>query len=115
MNDANLEPHDSATECPEWCEMHIDGRHVGALNLETSVNGSNIYTRLVGHDDGEVGFEVVVAQVAGTKEAARVELTPEDIAEHAVVTQAMEADLRNSLAALENGTPVDDTDDRPNQ
>ncbi|MEU7905273.1 hypothetical protein [Actinoplanes sp. NPDC049118] len=79
------------------------------------MKGSNVYTRLVGYDDGGVGIEVVVAQVDGSKKPARIELTPDDIAQHALVTQAMETDLRNSLAAFENGTPVDDNGDHPNR
>lgn len=114
MNDPHPEQQDPGTVCPDWCEVHIDGRHAGALTLDSSLNGFNVYTRPVDHGDGGVGIEVVVAQVDGSK-TARVELTPNEIAQHTRVTQAMEADLRDSLAAFENGTPVDDTDDRPNQ
>jgi hypothetical protein len=95
--------------------MHIDGRHVGALTLDGSVKGSNVYTRLVGHGDGGVGIEVVVAQIDGTKKPSRVELTPHDIAQHTVVKHAMETDMRTSLAAFEAGTPVRDDGDHPNR
>lgn len=112
MTRPNPGRHEPDTDCPHWCDQHIDGRHVGALTLYNSVNGFNIYTRDTDYGDGDVGMELVVAQIDGDV-TARVQLTPDDIAQHNLSAHAMESDLRNLLATIENGTATDDSGGHP--
>jgi hypothetical protein len=89
------------TPCPDWCEMHVDGRHVGALELAATIKNHNVYVRPLDYGGGETGLEVVVA-VPDTEKTIRVEIEPGKVTESAWM-----ADLQRSITALENGEPID--------
>nr|GID81946.1 hypothetical protein Ade03nite_08700 [Actinoplanes derwentensis] len=46
------------------------------------MKGSNIYVRPVDHGGGQVGLQVIVAQVEGSQ-TTYIDLTPEMLTEHA--------------------------------
>ncbi len=92
-------------EHPPWCVMHIDGQHVGELELANMVNGFNIYTRPVDYGDDQVGIQVIVARPDGTQ-VKTVNIDPDAITEAAWLS-----DLRQSLAVLE-GEPGDGEEGR---
>jgi hypothetical protein len=96
---ADHEQHTPTTECPPYCVMHVDGRHVGELDLAGSVQDFNIYTRPFDNGDGRTGLEVIVAKPDGTR-TSRVEVDPDDVT-YAVWL----SELRGSFHTLEGGDP----------
>jgi hypothetical protein len=84
--------------CPPWCVMHIDGRHVGELELAGTVSGFNIYTRPVDYGDSQVGLQVIVVKPNG-EEITQIAIDP-----GAVTEAAWLSELRQSLAVIEGDT-----------
>lgn len=82
MSSTNTDRHEPKTPCPEWCGMHIDGRHVAELDLKGVLKGYHIYLREADYGNGEVGMEVVVAQPGSTK-TTRIEIDPTEVREAA--------------------------------
>lgn len=101
--DPPINPQDPGTRCPDWCAMHIDGRHVGELELAAEVNGSNIYVRPIDYGDDQVGLQIIVAKPDGTQ-VSQVEIEPRDVTEAAWLSE-----LRRSLAVTD-GNPADGED-----
>lgn len=100
------DPQDPTTPCPDWCRMHIDGRHVAELELADTKKDYNIYTRPIDYGGGKTGLELVVAKPDGTQ-ISRVEVDPDKVTETAWLSE-----LNRSLTAFENGTTIPGEDDR---
>lgn len=101
MTEPDPDPQEPTTPCPPWCRLHMDGRHHGELELASTEKGYHIYTRPLDYGDSKVGLEVVVARENGDH-TIRIEIDPDE-----VLHSAWMADLRRSLAALENGATID--------
>jgi hypothetical protein len=99
MNDPTQQ--NPTTPCPPWCTgTHVDGMHVAELELAAEKDGYNIYTRPVDYGTTEYGMEVVVANTEGVQ-LTRIQIEPDEVAGHAMLS-----DLRKSLTAYDNGTPL---------
>lgn len=101
-NDPGSQEQKPDGPCPDWCRNHRDGMHLGELELAKKTEGYNIYLRKTARGDGQVGLEVVVSDPDNPDATTRVDIDPE-----AVMESAMLSDLRRSLAAYDNGAPLD--------
>ncbi|MGK5677616.1 hypothetical protein [Actinoplanes sp. URMC 104] len=106
----DLNPNDPDA-CPkwDWCRMHLDGQHLGELQLRAEVKGHRIYTREF--DDGSselaASIEVVIVPPGGG-EPRRIPIPPGEVLE-----AAMMSDLMAGIAAMEGTQPGADPDARP--
>ncbi|MFI7608496.1 hypothetical protein ACIBTV_25550 [Micromonospora sp. NPDC049366] len=70
MSDLNPTPTDGnptpGTECPDWCVMHLEGKHVGELSDPHPLKqGYTMYSRPIDEGDGRVGMQLVVLNPEG--------------------------------------------------
>lgn len=66
MNEHTIEPATPDTDCPDWCVMHIQGRHVGELtNPHRLSKGYTLYDRPIDEGDGKVGIQLIVLDPEG--------------------------------------------------